>query len=87
MQEKKVIKFSGPASYTISIQGSLSEELLSYFEGIKVKSEKKSDTAIITTLECRIKDQSELSGIINTLYEWRYPILLVECEGETIKDI
>jgi len=87
MQAEKSIKFNGPAYYTISIQGSMSDKILSYFEGIKIKSEKKSDTTIITTVECRIKDQAELSGIINSLYEWGYPILRVECEGKDIKDI
>ena len=82
-----MIKFNGPATYKIKVQGILSETFLSSFNGIKSSTEKDLENKYVTTIEIIIKDQAELSGIINSLYEWRYPILLVECGGEILDDL
>ena len=81
-----MIKFNGPATYKIKVQGILSETFLNSFDGVKCSTEKELGNKYVTTIEIKIKDQAELSGIINSLYEWRYPILLVECEGEILNE-
>lgn len=77
------IKFSGPAEYIISIQGNLSESLASNIGGLRNISVDETDKNITTSIRVKIKDQAELSAVMNTLYEWRYTILLVKCEGTT----
>lgn len=81
-----MIKFSGPANYKITVQGILTETFLNSFEGLKVVTEKDEENKYSTKIDIRIKDQAELSGIINTLYEWRFPILLVEYESDILND-
>ena len=48
------------------------------------KSVNETDKNITTSIRVKIKDQAELSAVMNTLYEWRYTILLVKCEGSTL---
>ena len=78
------IKFSGPAEYIISIQGNLPESLASNLGGLTSISVNEADKYITTSIRVKIKDQAELSAVMNTLYEWRYTILLVKCEGSTL---
>jgi hypothetical protein len=33
----------------------------------------------VTTLEGELSDQAALAGVLNTLYEWHLPVLLVKC--------
>jgi len=44
---------------------------------------KRSDQTAMTTLVGRLRDQAELSGVLNSLYDLRLSILKVEVvEGE-----
>ena len=80
------IKFSGPAEYIISIQGNLPESLASNIGGLRSISVDETDKNITTSIRVKIKDQAALSAVMNTLYEWRYAILLVKCEGTTLNN-
>lgn len=81
------IKFNEPAHYKITVQGKLTDDIINILGNMRLVSERESDKITITVLEGKIKDQAELSGIIDTLYDWRYPILLVECKGEILNHI
>jgi hypothetical protein len=39
------------------------------------------DDVQVTTLAGRVADQAALAGILNTIYELRFPLLSVECLG------
>jgi hypothetical protein len=86
MKLKQEITFSGPANYKISVQGRFTDLESSSFDGLKISSVNEIAGKIITILEGRIKDQTQLSSIINTLYEWKLPILLVKCDSETLSE-
>ena len=81
-----MIKFNGPANYKIIVQGTLPEKFMYCFEGLEIVTVKDKSHKCCTVINTRIKDQAELSGMINTLYEWGYPILLVECEGKIVNE-
>lgn len=86
MKNFKEVKFSGPAYYTISVQGKLNPKLFDSFEEMKIIEDKTIDDISITTIAGRIKDQTQLSGIINTIYDLGFPILLVECDGSILRE-
>jgi hypothetical protein len=44
-----------------------------------ITTARKGDKGEVTTLVGRLRDQAELSGVLNTLYELHLPILSVEC--------
>ena len=81
-----MIKFNKPANYKIAVQGILTETFLQSFEGLKILTEKDDKNSYYTKINVRIKDQAELSGIISALYDWGFPILLIEYEDEILKD-
>ena len=86
------IKFDAPAAYKIVVQGNLPEELYPYFANMKIVKETCKNGMNITLLTGYTKDQADLAGIFNILYEFHYPILLVEhlagkiSEAEPIKN-
>ncbi len=78
------IKFRGPATYRILVQGTLSEHWCDRLAGLKITTACCGDAASRTTLVGAIRDQTELAGVLETLYELHLPILKVECvEDET----
>jgi hypothetical protein len=45
---------------------------------MKVTTSSQGDEEVFATLVGRLKDQAELSGVLNTLYELHLPLLSVE---------
>lgn len=70
------IKFHTPARYILQIQGILENDWSERIGGMKiieVNSEKG-----ITKLEGMIRDQAELIGILDSLYDLHIPIISVK---------
>jgi hypothetical protein len=64
-----------PAVYRITVEGVVPEswiERLGFMEIVSV-------TSAATTLEGRLPDQAALSGVLETLYYLRLPLLEVSC--------
>jgi hypothetical protein len=64
-----------PAVYRITVEGVVPEswiERLGFMEIVSV-------TSAATTLEGRLPDQAALSGVLETLYHLRLPLLEVSC--------
>ena len=80
------IKFDAPGTYKIVVQGNLPENLHPYFANMKIVTERGKNGIFSTLLTGNIKDQAALAGILNMLYDFHYPILLVECVTEKISD-
>lgn len=78
----KKIKFNGQASYVIKVKGKLSDRWNSSFEGLTKEVVGDTEGIYITTLKGKVKDQSELSGILNSLYSLHLPVIQVECIKE-----
>jgi len=75
---EKHIKLWTPATYRIEVEGHLDESWSERLAGMHITSRKRSDQTTVTSLIGRLRDQSELSGVLNSLYDLHRPILKVE---------
>ena len=67
---------SEPATYRISIQGILDKKWSDYYGGMSIEHDVVLDQYPVTILTGLMVDQSALVGVINTLYDFGYPIFL-----------
>lgn len=67
-----------PATYRIRVQGKLDESRLELVGGLSVIPETGSDDQTVTIMVGHLPDQSALSGVLNTIFELRLPLLSVE---------
>ena len=74
----KNIKLWTPATYRIEVVGHLAESRSDRLAGMRITTRKKSDQTTVTTLDGRLRDQAELSGVLNRLYDLHLSILKVE---------
>ena len=84
-QGSKDVEFGGPATYCIVVQGALDEDWSSRLAGMVITTIDRGDKPPHTTLIGTIRDQAELSGVLETLYGLHLSILKVETvsdEGE-----
>jgi len=79
------IDFGGPATYRIVVQGAISERWIDRLAGMAASTfNPEHGVPPRTTLIGSIRDQAELSGVLETLYGLHLPILRVEkVEDET----
>ena len=68
-----------PATYRISILGTLDKKWSDYCGGMTIEHDIVLDQYPMTTLTGQLIDQSALIGVLNSLYDMGCPILLVEC--------
>ncbi|MEE4606413.1 MAG: hypothetical protein V2J65_34395 [Desulfobacteraceae bacterium] len=80
--DKKHLKFWTPATYHIEVEGVLDEIWTDSLAGMRISTRKRADQSTVMTLTGRLKDQAELSGVLNGLYELHLPILSVEILSE-----
>jgi hypothetical protein len=71
------LKLWTPATYRIQVEGVLEEVWADSLAGMRLSLRKRADRTTVTTLTGRLKDQAELSGVLNSLYELHLPILAV----------
>ena len=70
------------AIYRIRISGFLDVSWADRFGGLNISEKKDPKGNLETVLVGRLADQSELSGILNTLHDSQMPVLSVECLEE-----
>ena len=75
---EKHIKLWTPATYRIEIEGCLSESYSDCLAGMRITTRKRADQTTVSTLVGRLRDQAELSGVLNSLYGLHLSILKVE---------
>jgi hypothetical protein len=69
------VEFSDPARYRIEVQGLLEQRWLNRLGAMEIST---IQTEVgISTIEGDVKDQAELAGILNTLYEMHLPLISV----------
>jgi hypothetical protein len=68
-----------PATYRISILGTLDKKWSDYCGGMTIEHDIVLDRYPMTTLTGQLMDQSALIGVLNSLYDMGCPILFVEC--------
>ena len=76
---KTRIKLWTPVTYRIEVEGHLAESWSDCLAGMRITARKRADQTTVTTLFGRLKDQAELSGVLNSLYDlYHLSILKVE---------
>ena len=75
---KKRVKLWTPVTYCIEVEGHLAESWSDCLAGMRITVCKRLDQTTATTLVGRLRDQAELSGVLNSLYDLHLPILKVE---------
>ena len=75
---EKHIKLWTPATYRIEVEGHLAESRSDRLAGMHITARKRLDQTTVTTLIGRLRDQAELSGVLNSLYDLHLSILSVE---------
>lgn len=73
---KTDLKFSEAAAYRVVIQGILNKDWEERLSGLTIT--KIDEENNITTLEGELKDQAALAGVLNTFYEYHFPIISVD---------
>ena len=81
-QSWKNLKFEGPASYRIRVQGHLDDSWSDRLGGMVVTRAFTSDQQPMTILIGHLKDQGALSGVMNALYDLHLPVFSVELLDE-----
>ena len=71
------LKLWTPATYRIEVEGEVPESWSDRLGGMRITRRQRKDQTTVTTLIGRVRDQAELSGALNTLYELHLPILSV----------
>ena len=74
----KNIKIWKPATYRIEVEGYLAESWSDCLAGMRITTRKRADQTTVSTLVGRLRDQAELSGVLNSLYGLHLSILKVE---------
>ena len=78
--KSKGLRLEYPAIYLIQIQGSLDPQWSSRLSGLSIQTQHYDDDRLpITTLSGHLIDQAALIGVLNTLYDLRFPLISVEC--------
>ncbi|MGD8500809.1 MAG: hypothetical protein PVJ86_09190 [Phycisphaerales bacterium] len=72
------MKFSQPATYCITVEGHLNDSWSDRLGDMTITTSSHGDQDVMTTLIGRVRDQAELSGVLNTLYELHLPLLTVK---------
>jgi hypothetical protein len=72
------ISFDGPAIYRIIVKGRIDQLWFEDLGGMDITIEGHEDEPAITILFGQVRDQAELMGIMNSLYELHMTVLSVE---------
>jgi hypothetical protein len=77
-QQLGSIKFEKPGKYRIEVEGRLDEHWSDRLAGMRITTSGSEGETPLTRLVGHLRDQAQLSGVLNSLYELHLPILLVE---------
>lgn len=75
-----------PATYRIYVQGCLEEVWSDRLANMTIKMDLSNEQAPVSILQGEVRDQSELLGVFNGLYQMRVPILSVKIVHPVSKD-
>jgi hypothetical protein len=72
------LKMESSGKYQISIQGFLNADWSDRLGGLRIVTVESAEGQAMTILTGMIVDQAALLGVLNTLYDMRYPLLSVK---------
>ena len=70
--------FVRPGSYRIEVEGQLAESRSDILAGMRITTRERADQKTVAILTGRLRDQAELLGVLNSLYNLHLSILKVE---------
>lgn len=76
--KSKQLRFENPARYRIRVKGALDEQYSDCLGDLTIAISKGADGVPVTILAGQVRDQCELMGILNNLYELHLPLYSVE---------
>jgi hypothetical protein len=79
---KKRLKMEDSATYVIRVQGCLEEVWSDRLANMTITMDLSDQQIPVSLLQGRIRDQAELVGVVNGLYQMRVPILSMEMVNE-----
>jgi len=79
--EIKDIEFGGAATYRIVVKGVLEDHWSARLAGMTISVAESASGSSHTTLVGPLRDQAQLNGVLETLYDLHLPILRVEEVG------
>ena len=74
----KKLALGEPATYKIEVKGSLDGDWSGRLAGMHIEKRHQEDRETVTILSGKVRDQAELIGVLNNLYELHMPLLSVE---------
>ena len=74
----KGLSFQGPGTYRIRIQGTLARHWFDGLGDIHCTISQSADHKLVTTLVGQFRDQANLFGLLNTIYDLHLPLIQVE---------
>jgi len=77
-KETKRLRLEDPATYRICVQGYLDDTWSERLANMSISIDAKEGQVPVSTLVGETRDQAELIGVLNGLYELRLPILSLE---------
>ena len=75
---KKSYSFDRPGNYRIRFEGFLDKKWSGSLGGMSLTTSKTGDHKSVSVLEGPIRDQAELVGVLNALYQRHLTLLSVE---------
>ena len=75
MTQEPLLKFGSESLYRLKIQGKISDSWNDQIGPLKITQETANGDVYVTTLLFNTRDQAELMGFLNTMYEMHLPIL------------
>ena len=70
--------FTLPATYCIKVKGVIDERYAGYFGDMVISTKRNTKGRISSILTGKLKDQSELMGVMNALYSLHLPIVSIK---------
>jgi len=70
--------FNRPGKYRIFAHGFLDKSWSERLGGLRITTSSLKDQGTVTTLVGQVRDQAELAGILDTIYELHLSLLSVE---------
>jgi hypothetical protein len=77
-RKPKGAAFSDPATYRLVVMGILKKSWANRLAGMRIADDITAEGSPKTVLIGRVRDQAELMGVLNALYELHMPLLQVK---------
>jgi hypothetical protein len=78
-ESEKRYSFDRPGNYRIRVEGFLDKKWSDRLGGMRITTSTRGDQKPVTTLVGLMRDQAELTGVLNTLYQRHLTLMSVEC--------